>query len=103
MRRAATLTRSTHSCARIHTHQVSYNKIVSVPAELGRLSGLSELQLTCNQIETLPPELGRTLPPRGAMTELGLSSNPLRAPLSQIVLRGTAAALRYLREQLPPR
>ena len=79
---------------------MSYNQLSTVPGELGRISRLSDLQLTCNRIETLPPDLGRGLPPTGSLTDLGLTSNPLRAPLSQIALRGTAAVLRYLREQI---
>jgi hypothetical protein len=48
----------------------------------------------------LPAELGSLLPPQGALTQLGLSANYFKAPLSQIVLRGTPATLRFLREQI---
>ena len=64
--------------------QAGYNQITSVPGELGRLSRLAELHLACNRLETLPPDLGRALPPGGALTELGLSGNPLGAPLCQV-------------------
>lgn len=66
--------------------QAGYNQITSIPGELGRLSRLAELHLSCNRLEALPPDLGRALPPGGALTELGLSGNPLGAPLSQVCL-----------------
>jgi internalin A len=80
--------------------KLAYNNITSIPGELGLLSNLSDLQLTHNQLQTLPAELGAILPPDGALTELGLTANYFKAPLSQIILRGTAATLRYLREQI---
>jgi Leucine-rich repeat (LRR) protein len=78
----------------------SYNQLSSIPGEVGLLTNLSDLQLTHNLLETLPPELGAVLPPEGSLTSLGLASNYFKAPLSQIILRGPAATLRYLREQI---
>ncbi len=80
--------------------QAGYNLLMSIPGDLGTLTSLSELHLAGNKLETLPPGLGRALPPAGSLVDLAVGGNPFRPPLSQIVLRGTAAALRYLREQL---
>lgn len=80
--------------------KLSYNALASVPPELGLLSHLSELQLTHNQLAVLPAELGLLLPPKGKLTVLGLASNYFKAPLSQIIQRGTPATLRFLREQV---
>jgi Leucine-rich repeat (LRR) protein len=119
--------------------KLSYNNLINVPAELGFLKNLQELQLTHNQLtvssfflnrpgsdsskwqhfrmlsihrrgrrltigteglQMLPAALGAILPPEGSLTQLGLSANYFKAPLSQIVLRGTPATLRFLREQI---
>jgi leucine-rich repeat protein SHOC2 len=81
--------------------KVSYNALVSVPPELGILTLLEDLQLTHNQLSVLPAELGALLPPKGKLTVLGLTANYFKAPLSQIIMRGTPATLRFLREQIP--
>ena len=73
---------------------------MAVPPDLGAITSLSELHLAGNKLETLPPGLGRALPPAGSLVELAVGGNPLLPPLSQIALRGTAATLRYLREQI---
>jgi Leucine-rich repeat (LRR) protein len=80
--------------------KLSYNALVSIPPEIGMLTHLEELQLTHNQLSVLPAELGALLPPKGKLTGLGLTANYFKAPLSQIITRGTPATLRFLREQI---
>ena len=80
--------------------KLSYNALVSIPPEIGMLNHLEELQLTHNQLSVLPAELGALLPPKGKLTGLGLTANYFKAPLSQIITRGTPATLRFLREQI---
>ena len=55
--------------------------------------------LTLRRRSTLPPELGNlSHAAGGALKELHVQANYFTSPLTHIVMRGTGAVLRYLRE-----
>ncbi|XP_064538018.1 leucine-rich repeat-containing protein 40 [Drosophila montana] len=64
---------------------------------LGALSQLNVLDLSNNDIQLVPPVLGKMT----NITELKLSGNPFRQPRHQILAMGTAATMDYLRGRIP--
>lgn len=65
---------------------------------MARLTKLDELDLTNNDLSTLPAELG-LLPLRS----LGVEGNMLRMIRRPVIERGTQALLEHLRDKLAPR
>jgi hypothetical protein len=76
----------------------SCNAVRALPARVvAALQHLEELDLRFNRIHTLPPEIGRLT----ALTRLGLHGNPLQVPPPDVVKKGVAAIRDYL-NGLPP-
>ena len=42
----------------LQTLLVAYNRLASLPEELGRMSALAELDVGCNEVTSLPPRIG---------------------------------------------
>ncbi|MBR9972624.1 leucine-rich repeat domain-containing protein [Magnetospirillum sulfuroxidans] len=68
-------------------------KIDAIPAWVGALTALTELDLRRNQITILP----RQLADLGDDLDLDLGSNPLTPPLDELAQQGTPALFAYLR------
>jgi Leucine rich repeat len=69
------------------------NQLSALPPELGALSSLLSLDLDNNQLSALPPELGSL----SSLRDLYLDGNTWQIPPSQVIERGIAAILGYLR------
>ncbi|KAJ5225182.1 hypothetical protein N7468_006407 [Penicillium chermesinum] len=70
---------------------VADNKIIRL--EFEAVQGLQALDVSNNDIESLPPKI--------ALRRFEVSGNRFRVPRWQIVAKGTAAILEYLREHIP--
>ncbi len=99
----------------------NHNKLVHLPAAIGRLKNLTHMDLSSNQLSELPPEIGmlvnlktlllfdnnlHSLPyEMGSLYQLetlGIEGNPLEEDLkSEIMQNGTKALITHLRETLP--
>ncbi|KAK4576643.1 hypothetical protein RGQ29_027264 [Quercus rubra] len=77
---------------------LSQNSLQSVSVEFQRLTSLSELGLSDNNISVLPPELGLLEP---SLQALRLDGNPMRSIRRTILDRGTKAVLNYLKDKIP--
>ncbi|XP_050247476.1 plant intracellular Ras-group-related LRR protein 6 isoform X2 [Quercus robur] len=77
---------------------LSQNSLQSVSVEFQRLTSLSELGLSDNNISVLPPELGLLEP---SLQALRLDGNPMRSIRRTILDRGTKAILNYLKDKIP--
>ena len=64
---------------------------------LKELSMLAVLDLSNNDINHVPPELGRLTQIRA----LQLEGNPFRVPRPQILVQGTQSIMQYLRNRIP--
>ncbi|KAM9849382.1 leucine-rich repeat-containing protein 40 [Aulostomus maculatus] len=67
------------------------------PARLIKLVHLSTLDLSNNDLLSIPPELGLC----SSLRCLSLEGNPFRTPRAAIVAKGTDAVLEYLRSRIP--
>ena len=65
--------------------------------DLRKLSMLAVLDLSNNDIDHIPPELGRLTHIR----TLQLEGNPFRVPRPQILVQGTQSIMQYLRNRIP--
>jgi Leucine-rich repeat (LRR) protein len=63
-----------------------------------RLRRLSELDISNNQLSSLPPQLGLL---SGSLRALQLEGNCLRTIRRPILEKGTAAVLDWLRDRIP--
>ena len=72
---------------------LGHNKLTDpgLPPRIGDAPALTELALSNNLLETLPPSLGRT-----PLKTLHLHENPLKRPPLQIVFKGTVHVQKYL-------
>ena len=74
------------------------NQISEIPVEnLGSLPMLAVLDLSNNDIQHVPPLLGRVTQIR----TLQLEGNPFRVPRPQIFVQGTQSIMQYLRNRIP--
>ena len=74
------------------------NQISEIPVEnLGSLPMLAVLDLSNNDIQHVPPLLGRVTQIR----TLQLEGNPFRVPRPQILVQGTQSIMQYLRNRIP--
>jgi Leucine-rich repeat (LRR) protein len=62
------------------------------------MTSLKHLDISNNNISSLPPELGLLEP---TLEVLRLDGNPLRSIRRPILERGTKAVLNYLKDRLP--
>ncbi|XP_036426167.1 leucine-rich repeat-containing protein 40 isoform X2 [Colossoma macropomum] len=72
------------------------NKVKRLPEEITLLQGLERLDLTNNDISSVPFGLG-TLP---KLTSLALEGNPLRTIRRELLTKGTSELLKYLRSRI---
>ena len=99
----------------------NHNKLIHLPAAIGRLKNLTHLDLSNNQLSELPPEIGmlvklktlylfdnnlHSLPyEMGSLYHLetlGIEGNPLEEESkSEVMQNGTKALITRLRENLP--
>ncbi|KAF9899770.1 hypothetical protein EC991_008336 [Linnemannia zychae] len=80
---------------KLKTLQMSRNKITAInPASF---EGLTVLDLSGNEIGTLPPLLGNIR----SIKSLSLDGNVFRVPRRQIMDQGTEAVMEYLRGRIP--
>jgi Leucine-rich repeat (LRR) protein len=73
------------------------NRIRELSPAVSLLDELDELDLTNNDLGTLPPELGLLT----RLRWLGVEGNMLRMIRRPVIERGTKALLEYLRDKLP--
>ena len=66
--------------------------------DVTKLTALEELNLTDNNIGSLPPKLGLL---GEKLRELRIEGNPLRSIRRSILDKGTAAVLSYLQSRVP--
>uniref|UniRef100_A0A3P9H4M8 Leucine-rich repeat-containing protein 40 n=1 Tax=Oryzias latipes TaxID=8090 RepID=A0A3P9H4M8_ORYLA len=82
----------------METVLMANNQVSGVdPARLARLEHLSTLDLSNNDLLSIPPELGLCT----SLRSLSLQGNPFRTPRAAIVAKGTDAVLEYLRSRIP--
>ena len=89
---------SLQSCERLETLLLNGNQISVIDVEvLRRLKMLAVLDLSNNNIQHVPPELGTLTQLRA----LQLEGNSFRVPRPQILVKGTQSILSYLRDRIP--
>jgi Leucine-rich repeat (LRR) protein len=76
---------------------MSENQIRTVPDELCTMTSLREINLSHNAIESLPLRFGLLY----GLTVLCMHANPLMEPLVSHCRDGPAALLNYMIDQLP--
>mmetsp|Transcript_49702 Transcript_49702/g.82508 ORF Transcript_49702/g.82508 Transcript_49702/m.82508 type:complete len:622 (+) Transcript_49702:34-1899(+) len=76
---------------------LSNNRLLSVPPDITALTSLTSLQLTNNELRVIAPEVGLMT----HLRNLALEGNPQRTLRQNILLKGTAAVLSFLRDRLP--
>lgn len=80
------------------TLDLSMNNLSCLPPEIGMLTNLKKLLLYDNQLDDLPYELGSLY----QLEMLGIEGNPLRPDYKERLMEhGTQELIRYLREQAP--
>ena len=87
--------------ARIVKLYLGNNKLTSLPAEIGMLTGLERLDLDNNQLTSLPVEFGRLtglMSLRYNNNNLSLDNNPLTTPPMEVCKEGTTAIRAYFLE-----
>lgn len=80
---------------RLRSLNASRNKITSIEAK--SFEGLLVLDLSGNEIGTLPPLLGNVR----SIKTLNLDGNLFRVPRRQVMEQGTEAVMEYLRGRIP--
>ena len=64
---------------------------------LRKLKVLAVLDLSNNDVQHVPPELGTIT----QLRTLQLEGNPFRVPRPQILVKGTQSIMSYLRDRIP--
>ena len=86
------------ACEQLETLLLSGNQIKEIGLSgLNKLKRLSILDLSNNDIHHIPPELGLLT----QLKTLQLEGNPFRVPRPQVVVKGTASIMSYLRDRIP--
>lgn len=86
------------SCLKLETLVMCDNKLTEIPVEgLAKLERLAILDLSNNNINSVPGELGLMRQLQG----LQLEGNAFRVPRRDLLLKGTEAVLKYLRDKIP--
>ena len=85
-------------CERLETLLLNDNQIKLIDVEgLRKLKVLTVLDLSNNDIQQVPPELGTLT----QLRSLQLEGNPFRVPRPQILVQGTQSIMSYLRDRIP--
>jgi Leucine-rich repeat (LRR) protein len=95
--RFSTFPSAIYDMKKIEILQVSNNKIECWDmTALEELEDLHTLDLTNNELQSVPPELGRM-----NLRSLHLEGNPSKVPRPALLAKGTPEILKYLRSRLP--
>ncbi|XP_022184516.2 leucine-rich repeat-containing protein 40 [Nilaparvata lugens] len=87
-----------HDLTHLERLDVAGNSINEINVDrLGNLKRLYYLNVSCNNIQKIPCELGKL----EHIKELMLFGNPFRCPRQAILAKGTAAVMQFLRDRLP--
>uniref|UniRef100_A0A3Q3A6J5 Leucine rich repeat containing 40 n=1 Tax=Kryptolebias marmoratus TaxID=37003 RepID=A0A3Q3A6J5_KRYMA len=82
----------------LETVLLGNNQVCTVdPGQLIKLVYLTTLDLSNNDLLSIPPELGLC----SSLRSLSLEGNPFRTPRAAILAKGTDAVLEYLRSRIP--
>ena len=85
-------------CEKLETLLLNDNQIKDIDVEgLRKLTALAVLDLSNNDIQQVPPELGTLTQLRA----LQLEGNSFRVPRPQILVKGTQSIMSYLRDRIP--
>ena len=85
-------------CGKLETLLLNDNQIKDIDVEgLQKLKSLAVLDLSNNNIQHVPPELGTIT----QLRSLQLEGNPFRVPRPQILVKGTQSIMSYLRDRIP--
>ncbi len=77
---------------------MSDNRITDIDVDhLKKLTKLAVLDLANNDIGLVPPELGNLT----QLRSLQLDGNAFRVPRPQVLSKGTASIMAYLRDRIP--
>eukprot|EP00096_Caligus_rogercresseyi_P008957 TRINITY_DN2947_c0_g1_i1.p1 TRINITY_DN2947_c0_g1~~TRINITY_DN2947_c0_g1_i1.p1 ORF type:complete len:639 (-),score=176.94 TRINITY_DN2947_c0_g1_i1:1306-3222(-) len=77
---------------------LSENKLAEIPVEsLSRLKRLATLDISYNEISSVPPQLGNVR----QIIHLQLAGNTFRVPRAEIIAKGTPTIMSYLRGRIP--
>lgn len=86
------------NCEKLETLLLNGNQIKIIDVEgLSRLKRLAILDLSNNDINHVPPELGKLT----QLKTLQLEGNSFRVPRPQILVQGTQSVMNYLRDGIP--
>ena len=86
------------ACEKLETLLINDNQIKEIDVEeLRKLKVLTVLDLSNNDIQQVPPELGTLTQIRS----LQLEGNSFRVPRPQILVKGTQSIMSYLRDRIP--
>jgi Leucine-rich repeat (LRR) protein len=86
------------NCEKLETLLLNGNQIQIIDVEgLSRLKRLAILDLSNNDINHVPPELGKLT----QLKTLQLEGNSFRVPRPQILVQGTQSVMNYLRDRIP--
>ena len=89
---------SLQTCEKLETLLMNGNQIQEIDVEgLRKLKVLTVLDLSNNDIQQVPPELGTLTQIRS----LQLEGNSFRVPRPQILVKGTQSIMSYLRDRIP--
>uniref|UniRef100_A0A0K2T2H8 Leucinerich repeatcontaining protein 40like [Metaseiulus occidentalis] n=1 Tax=Lepeophtheirus salmonis TaxID=72036 RepID=A0A0K2T2H8_LEPSM len=89
---------SMYSCPKLEILIISENKITEIDVDsLTKIKRLATLDLSYNDIKTVPPQLGNMK----QIVHLQLSGNAFRVPRAELLAKGTQSVMAYLRSRIP--